>query len=208
MVWIIKVPLYSCLNSRRLFFLVNENQAKRSPNCWEKFSQNTQKKLLEWQKMSFLYSPTLSFNSNWHFLWCFVLKADCRHNFLHREIKNNIIPMVCGSFYLTLFKLQMTENRMTLQRSTKLLFNFIFFLHWIGAVQRSSFINQLVFVVVVVLQWKAAPRCRIHLRFVMVRYGLTKVLRRVKALQTRKTNLLMVLKTYSCKDLPAILQIF
>ena len=33
-------------------------------------------------------------------------------------------------------------------------------------------------------QWKAA-RCRIHLRPVMVRYGLAKVLRGVKALQTR-----------------------
>ena len=40
----------------------------------------------------------------------------------------------------------------------------------------------------------------------MVRYGLAKVLRGVKALQ--KQNMLMVLKTYSCKDLAAILKIF
>ena len=37
----------------------------------------------------------------------------------------------------------------------------------------------------------------------MVRYGLAKVLTGVKALQTRK-KLLMVLKTYSRKDLQAI----
>ena len=36
---------------------------------------------------------------------------------------------------------------------------------------------------------------------------LLRVLRGAKALQTRK-NLLMVLKTYSCKDLVAILKIF
>ena len=48
--------------------------------------------------------------------------------------------------------------------------------------QRPSFINQ--FAAVVVVQWKAA-RCRIHLRPVMVRHGLAKVLRAVKALQTR-----------------------
>ena len=36
----------------------------------------------------------------------------------------------------------------------------------------------------VAVQWQAA-RCRIHLRPVMVRYGLAKVLRGVKALQTR-----------------------
>ena len=41
----------------------------------------------------------------------------------------------------------------------------------------------------------------------MVRYGRAKVLRGAKALQTRK-NLLMVLKTYSRKDLVAILKIF
>jgi len=41
----------------------------------------------------------------------------------------------------------------------------------------------------------------------MVRYGLAKVLRGAKALQTRK-NALMVLKTNSCKDLQAILKIF
>ena len=69
-------------------------------------------------------------------------------------------------------------------RSTWLVFNFVFFLHWIGAAQRPSFINQFV---VVVVQWKAA-RCRIHLRSVMVRYGLAKVLRGVKALQTRKKS--------------------
>ena len=40
-------------------------------------------------------------------------------------------------------------------------------------------------VVVVVVQWKAAC-CRIYLRPVMVHYGLAKVLRDVKALQTRK----------------------
>ena len=33
-----------------------------------------------------------------------------------------------------------------------------------------------------------AARCRIHLRAVMVRYGLAKVLRGVKALQTRKES--------------------
>ena len=90
----------------------------------------------------------------------------------------------------------------TLDRSTWLLFNFVFFLYWNGAAQRPSFINQFV---VIVVQWKAA-RCRIHLRSVMVRYGLAKVLRGVKALQ--KQNMLMVLKTYSCKDLAAILKIF
>ena len=68
-------------------------------------------------------------------------------------------------------------------RSTWLLFNFVFFLHWIGPAQRPSFINQFVVVVVVVVQWKAA-RCRIHLRPVMVHYGPAKVLRSVKALQT------------------------
>ena len=41
----------------------------------------------------------------------------------------------------------------------------------------------------------------------MILYGRAKVLRGVKALQTRK-NLLMVLKTYSCKDLQAVLKIF
>ena len=49
----------------------------------------------------------------------------------------------------------------------------------------ASFINH--FDVVVVVQWKAAC-CRIHLRPVMVRYGLAKVLRGVKALQTRKKS--------------------
>ena len=43
------------------------------------------------------------------------------------------------------------------------------------------------FAVVVVVQWKAT-RCRIHLRPVMVCYGLAKVLRGVKALQTRKES--------------------
>ena len=57
---------------------------------------------------------------------------------------------------------------------------------------------------VVDVQWKTA-RCRIHLRLVMVRYGLAKVLRGVKALQTGETPL-MVLKTYTCKDLQAILK--
>ena len=33
-----------------------------------------------------------------------------------------------------------------------------------------------------------AARCRIHLRPVMVRYGLAKVLKGVKALQTRKKS--------------------
>ena len=70
---------------------------------------------------------------------------------------------------------------LTLDRSTWLLFNFVFFLHWIGAAQRPSFINQFI----VVVQWKAV-RCRIHLRLVMVRYGLVKVLRGVKSLQTCK----------------------
>ena len=42
----------------------------------------------------------------------------------------------------------------------------------------------------------------------MASHELAKVLRGVKALQTRKKNLLMVLKTYSCKDLQAILKIF
>ena len=74
---------------------------------------------------------------------------------------------------------------LTLDRSTWLLFNFALFLHWIGAAQRPNFINQFVVVVIVVVQWKAA-RCRIHLRPVMVRYGLAKLLRGVKALQTRK----------------------
>ena len=41
----------------------------------------------------------------------------------------------------------------------------------------------------------------------MVRYVLAKVLRGLKALQTLK-NLLIVFKTYSCKDLQAILKIF
>ena len=68
----------------------------------------------------------------------------------------------------------------TLDRSTWLPFNFVFFLYWIGAAQRPSFINQFV---VVAVQWQAAC-CRIHLRPVMVRYGLAKVLRGVKALQT------------------------
>ena len=45
-----------------------------------------------------------------------------------------------------------------------------------------QFINQFV-----VVQWKPA-RCRIHLRPVMVRYGLAKLLRGVKALQTRKKS--------------------
>ena len=71
----------------------------------------------------------------------------------------------------------------TLDRSTWLLFNFVFFLHWIGAAQRPSFINQFV---VIVVQWKAA-RCRIYLTSVMVRYGLAKVLRGVKALQRQKS---------------------
>ena len=84
-----------------------------------------------------------------------------------------------------------------------MLFNSIFFL---GTANRSSFINQFVVVVVVVVQWKAA-RCRIHLGPAMILYGRAKVLRGVKALQTRK-NLLMVLKTYSCKDLQAVLKIF
>ena len=44
-----------------------------------------------------------------------------------------------------------------------------------------------VVVVVVVVQWKAAHR-RIHLRPIMVRYGLAKVLRGVKALQTHKKS--------------------
>ena len=48
-------------------------------------------------------------------------------------------------------------------------------------------LNQFVVVVIVVVQWKAA-RCRIHLRPVMVRYGLAKLLRSVKALQTRKKS--------------------
>ena len=65
---------------------------------------------------------------------------------------------------------------LTLNRSTWLLFNFILFLHWIAAAQRPSFINQ--FVVGGVIQWKAAG-CRIHLRPVMVRYRLAKVLRGV-----------------------------
>ena len=52
---------------------------------------------------------------------------------------------------------------------------------------RPSFINQFVVVVVVVVQWKAAC-CRIHLRPVMVRYGLAKVLSGVKAPQTRKKS--------------------
>ena len=68
----------------------------------------------------------------------------------------------------------------TLDRSTWLPFNFVFFLHWIGAAQRFSVINQFV---VIVVQWKAA-RCRIHLRSVMVRYGLAKVLRGVKPLNS------------------------
>ena len=43
----------------------------------------------------------------------------------------------------------------------------------------------------------------------MVRYGLAKVLRGVKALQnTHAKSLLMVLKTYSCKNLQAILKMF
>ena len=50
----------------------------------------------------------------------------------------------------------------------------------------ASLINHFV-VVVVVVQWKAAC-CRIHLKPVMVRYGLAKVLRGVKALQTRKKS--------------------
>ena len=41
----------------------------------------------------------------------------------------------------------------------------------------------------------------------MVRYGLAKVLRGVKIFKRAK-NLLMVLKTYSCKELQAILKIF
>ena len=40
----------------------------------------------------------------------------------------------------------------------------------------------------------------------MVRYGLAKVLRGLKLFKHAK-NLLMVLKTYSCKDLQAILKI-
>ena len=40
---------------------------------------------------------------------------------------------------------------------------------------RSSFSTHPFVVVVVIVQWKAA-RCRIHLRPVMVRYGLAKVL--------------------------------
>ena len=76
---------------------------------------------------------------------------------------------------------------LTLDRSTWLFFNFVFFLHWIGAAQRPSFINQFFVVIVVVVQWKAA-RCWIHLRPVMVDYGLAKVLRSVKALQTRKNS--------------------
>ena len=90
----------------------------------------------------------------------------------------------------------------TLDRSTWLPFNFVFFLHWIGAAQRPSFINQFV---VIVVQWKAS-RCRIHLRSVMVRYGLAKVLRGVNLFKHK--NLLMVLKTYSCKDFGAIVKIF
>ena len=75
-----------------------------------------------------------------------------------------------------------------MDRSTWLVFDFVFSLHWIGAAQRPSFINQfIVVVVVVVVQWKAA-RCRIHLRPVMVSCGLPKVLRAVKALQTHKKS--------------------
>ena len=51
---------------------------------------------------------------------------------------------------------------LTLDWSTWLLFNFVFFLHWIRAAQRPGFINQFA-VVVVVVQWKGT-RCRIHLR--------------------------------------------
>jgi len=41
---------------------------------------------------------------------------------------------------------------------------------------------------VVVVQCRKASRCRIHLKPVMVRYGLAKVLRGVKAFQTRKKS--------------------
>ena len=74
---------------------------------------------------------------------------------------------------------------LTLDRSTWLLFSFVLdFLHWIGAAQRPSFINQFV---VVVVQLKAA-HCRIHLRPIMDHYRLAKVLRDVKALQTCKKS--------------------
>lgn len=94
LVWIIKVPLYSCFNSKCLFLLVNENQANIHQTLEKKFSQNTKKKLLQkWQKISFLHSrATLSFNSNWDFFWFFVHKADCRHNFLNKEIKTLLFP--------------------------------------------------------------------------------------------------------------------
>ena len=71
--------------------------------------------------------------------------------------------------------------------------------------KRPGFINQFA-VVVVVVQWKAT-RCRIHLRPVMVCYGLAKVLGGVKALQTRKESANRF-ENLLCKDLQAILKIF
>ena len=100
--------------------------------------------------------------------------------------KDAVLKLFSASTFFAFLVSSLRLWNLTLDRSTWFLFNFVFFLHWIGAAQRPSFINQFVGVVVVV-QWKAA-RCRIHLRPLMVRCVLAKVLRGVKALQTPKKS--------------------
>ena len=92
---------------------------------------------------------------------------------------------------------------LTLDRSTWLLFNFVFFLHWTGAVPcDKDHVNQ---INLLCCSMESRSLWDSLEAFNAVRYGLGRVLRGAKALQTRE-NLLMVLKTYSSKFLQAILK--